>query len=307
MISSAQNIIINFSVELPLFGCDYNNTDTQINSATSTLTAFAHNGDGEIDVMQGSCIGSPPVHGARKLGIAHNGTIDRYDQFSFDLTQALTAGDTYSLTFWMDVLQYSTSIDGKLEFGISSTAGTFGTLCYSTPTYAPTGGFIQITTTFVAPVNGDFLTVRPVADNANDRCWIHVDNFELTGPPPPAPIDCDIVNFDADTIILPLDDTAPNDYTFAVEDWIKMTGTVESGSGGDTLVVVRADDYIELNPPFESKLGTNAFYNIAPCVPATTVQNENDTENIKKTDQSILKPQLTKAEALEYVPPFDFK
>ena len=307
---NAQNILVNGGVNTGGSGCDYNKTDTEFNSLSSGLLSFAVGNDGEIDIMKSSCFGSPPVEGNAKLGLAHNAPLSRYDQMSFDLTQSLTAGDVYNISFYMDVRPSVSGEDGKLEFGISVSNGSFGTLAYSSPTYAANSGWIQVTASFTAPVSGNFLVVRPVEDNnGSDRCWIHVDDFVLTGPPPPVPLDCDLVSFDSDTTILPLNISAPNDYTFAVEDWIKMTGAVASGSAGDTLVEVRADQYIELNAPFESKLGTNAFYHIAPCVPVTTLENDKDDadQNLKRLqiDKTATDKKLTKFRADDYSPSLD--
>jgi len=209
----------------------------------------------------------------------------------------------------MAVSQATSQDAGKLEFGISASNGSFGTLAYSTPTYQPNAAWIQVTASFVAPVSGDYLVVRPVEDNnTTDRCWIHVDDFILTGPPPPTPIDCDVDTYEGDTTILPLTIAFENDYTFAALNWVKMTGSVESGTGGDTLVVVRADQYIELNPPFESKIGTNALFNIAPCVPIFLKEDKLDeTFKVRNLDEEETTRKLTKAEAQAYTPPMDYK
>ncbi|MBT8231390.1 MAG: hypothetical protein HKO66_01275 [Saprospiraceae bacterium] len=282
---TSQNIIIDGSCEgHNTNGCDYNNSDTNFNGHFTNLTAFTFNGSGEIDIMRStSCIGENPPVGATHLGIAHNGDLNRWDQFSFNLTTPIVAGADYDISFWLDVVQYSNQSEGNLEIGISTTSTSFGTLAF-TATAPLIDPYTYITGSFTAPIAGNYLTVRPQATGATNRCWLHVDGFELLGEVLPL---CDVDNANLDTMIMPVDTLS--DYTFASEDSIVLTGKILAGTGADTFVDLRATSVIILNGPFESELGTRALIYIGACDGSMLFTNEEDEIVLKKAENNDAK------------------
>lgn len=299
----SQNIILDSSFEgHNTNGCDYNNTDTNFNGHFTNVNAFAYNNTGEIDIMKStSCIGNNPPVGATHLGIAHNGDLDRWDQMSMNLTTPIIAGATYDLSFWIDVVQYTTQQEGNLEFGISNSSSSFGTLFY-TGTAPLTDPYVQITASVTAPVGGNYLTIRPQATGASNRCWIHVDGVELIGEALPF---CDFANVNVDTMIMPVDTLS--DYTLASEDSIVLTGKILAGTGADTFVDLRASSVIILNGPFENELGTRTSMYIANCDGSMlTAQDEGSLDFIKKREETDHHEGVNNAEydVRDMTPPF---
>lgn len=284
----SQNILTDGSLEgHNTNNCDYNNNESAFNSHYTNLTSIPL-GPIEIDIIKHSsgCYGDPAPVGSTKLLLAnkeYNSSTTNQDAFSFDLTTSIISGNTYEVKWYMQPMTFFGAIDGEIQIGISSSANTFGTQVFS-GTSTLGGSFTLITGTFVATSNASYLTVRAHADVPTTGTWIGVDGFELKDLG--GTVDCDVVTATVDTIIMPLDSTDTNAFTFAAEDWITLTGEVASGSAGDTVVDVTAGQYIELNPTFESKIGTNATYRIEACTPPTpfapldeNVQKRMKTEN----------------------------
>ncbi len=299
-----QNLLVDGSLEgHNTSGCDYNNVDSDFNGHYTNLTSFSFGGSGEIDILDNcSSYGGPAVDGTTRLGIAHNGQNNVRDRFSFDISGMIITGNEYSISFYMEPLNAFGRTEGEIQIGISAVNNDFGTVVFSGETPL-SGGFVQVTGTFVAPVNASYLTVQPNETNDDaDQCWIMVDAFELIDLGSSQP-ECDVVSADIDTIILPLNDSDIDAYTFAAEDWIKMTGEISSGSGADTFVEVRAGDFIELNPSFESKLGTNALFNISPCDASNLAQpNQQVVHKKLESKRSSLADERSPCE--EMVPPY---
>ena len=119
------------------------------------------------------------------------------------------------------------------------------TLAYSPQNNLPCGSDIYVS---IVPYNA-----------AGDAVGCAQDSFATVS----CPIYCDYASLDVDTLITPLDTLS--DFILSSDTYIKLTGKVLAGSGQDTFVDIRATNFIELNPPFESELGTRALYYIAPC------------------------------------------
>lgn len=262
--ANAQNIVLDSSFEgHNTNGCDYNNSDINFDGHYSDVNAFAYNGTGEIDIMKStSCIGENPPIGATHLGLAYNGDLDRYDQISLNLSTPIVSGTTFDLSFWVDMVEYTVQEEGDIEFGISDSSTAFGTLVHA-ESVPLTGGYVQYMTTFTAPVNGFYLTIRPKATGTSNRCWMHIDGVELIGEPLPL---CEISTIDTDTMIMPVDTLS--DFTLIAETDIVLTGLILAGSGIDTLADLRAGNSITLNGPFEIELGTNSLLYISQCDPS---------------------------------------
>ena len=172
----AQNLILNGSFEdNSASGTVFNMTNAEFNATVADATAFGS--AEEIDLMDASAgFGLAPVDGDFKLGIhlftvGHGAT----DAFSFDLSSPIVAGTTYTIDFWAHAVTNVSPGRDPVEIGVSSSAASFGTLVFTSGSLS-TGSWSHFMSDFVAPVSGDFLTVRP-----SGMTWAHIDNFSLEG------------------------------------------------------------------------------------------------------------------------------
>lgn len=162
-------------------GCYYNLSNAEVDASLSGIAAYGP--AQEIDVMgDGSaCIfGLPPQSGNVKLAI-HKQSTGASDEFAFVLTSPVVAGQVYDVSCYAAAdVTFDPNI-GAVDIGVSNTPTSFGTLVFSNSPNI--GTWTPLLHTFVAPVSGNFLTVRvggPV------QSWVHVDHFVLTpgGPVP---------------------------------------------------------------------------------------------------------------------------
>ncbi len=91
------------------------------------------------------------------------------------------AGQTYNLRFKAHAPQEFGAGRGPVLIGVSSSGFAFGTPVYSTGDNISTTSWEVFTATFVAPVDGFFLTVT-----TGGFTWAHVDAFSLNLVPEPA-------------------------------------------------------------------------------------------------------------------------
>jgi len=167
-VSYGQNLLVDGSLENHnTSGCDYNNTESQFNSHCSQLTSIP-DGNQEIDIIKnsGGCYGDPPMVGGTKFLMAEDEALNKRDGFSFNLTQTIVSGDSYDISWYMEVLNFFGRAEGEVLIGISNTPSTFGTQVFS-GTSTLGGGFTQITGTFVAPSSAMYLTVQVNETNSS--------------------------------------------------------------------------------------------------------------------------------------------
>ncbi len=174
-------LILNGNFEITSFtGCDFNQLNASFTAGMSNATGFGT--AEEIDVMvspTGCAFMLAPTSGSVKIGITSVSAGGIVDAFSFDLSAPLVSGEAYTLNF--DAIAYAQGFapdTGDVQIGVSTVPNAFGTLVYSA---TPLGiNWQSFGTTFVAPNNGQYLTVRQV--NAGD-IWNHLDSFSLTPTP----------------------------------------------------------------------------------------------------------------------------
>jgi hypothetical protein len=172
--ANAASIILNGDFENNTeTGSQFNVFDVTFNVIVANATAFGT--ANEIDLVTASDFGIAPQSGAWKLGL-HTQTGGSFDGFSFGLSSAVVSGASYDLGFFGALLdpQFG-AVSGPIEIGLSNDSGVFGTLVYS-GTPLSFESWTAFNATFIAPVNGSFLTVRTgnVADD-----YAFVDNFSL--------------------------------------------------------------------------------------------------------------------------------
>jgi gliding motility-associated-like protein len=99
-------------------------------------------------------------------------TGDETDAISLKLSEPLILGQSYTISF------YERTCEGYLnhpfEIGLSTVNNDFGTSVYTAPDTPPTTWTIR-TFTFVAPIVGQFITVRTSGGSTSE--WSQIDNF----------------------------------------------------------------------------------------------------------------------------------
>ncbi|HTF89907.1 MAG TPA: hypothetical protein VK843_15945 [Planctomycetota bacterium] len=167
------NLVINGDFENHLGGgCQYNFTNQGYTNAVANSTAFG--ASNEIDLMSGVCYGPVAISGTTKVGLHTHGAGAR-DELSLDLSAPVTAGASYTLSFWaMDDVTFSPAL-GHVDIGLSNSPSTTDTPIYSGALLAP-GQWVHFTHAFIATSNALYLTV---ASDAVTISWVHVDAVEL--------------------------------------------------------------------------------------------------------------------------------
>ena len=177
---ASANLILNGDFENTTAGGTFYNLSNA--SFTSLMSDTAGYGSGdELDIMTFGAFGLAPQSGNYKAGIATGlGT----DAFTFKLSSGITAGVTYSLSFWAYRDQSFRTGDGSINIGVTNSATAPGTQVYSTGVGVPATAWTKLEVAFVAPVSGGYLSVEAVP--GSDIVWYHVDNFNLQVVPEPA-------------------------------------------------------------------------------------------------------------------------
>lgn len=189
--ASALAVSVPASANLVLNG-DFENhsaSATAFNLTNAAFTAMVANATGfgtsnELDLVTGTSFGIVAQSGSWKVGLHQNTNAStNRDAFSLTLSHSLAIGSSYDLSFY--AVGLASNPRGPVEFGVSDIATDFGTLVYSViPSSTSQWGLHE--TTFTAPIDGNYLTVR--ASSRYDG-YAFVDNISLTPTVPvPAPI-----------------------------------------------------------------------------------------------------------------------
>lgn len=182
-VSSAQaGMILNGDFENNTAGGSLTNLgNASFTSLMSNTTGFG--AGNELDILSfASGFGPDPQSGKWKVGMANGGGPDA---FTFNLSTGITAGQAYRLSFWATRNQQFSTGDSPLLIGVSGANNAFGTQVFSTGGGVAANQWQNFSTSFVAPVNGSFLSVS-LADSAGNTTWMHVDNFSMEAVPEPA-------------------------------------------------------------------------------------------------------------------------
>jgi len=125
---------------------------------------------GNLDIITSAVYSGGPQSGNWFVALTGGGT----DQLSLQLSSPLVQGNSYTITFF-DKSDY-TFISFPVEIGLSTTNSNFGILVYTTPSAAINSIWTQRTFTFVAPNNGQYITVSQQGVLGN---WVNIDNFSF--------------------------------------------------------------------------------------------------------------------------------
>jgi hypothetical protein len=102
------------------------------------------------------------------------------DAISLELSAPLNIGQTYTVSFYDRWGIPPSSAVYPFQIGLSATDTSFGSLIYTAPD-ANACVWTLRTFTFVAPSNGQFITVK-IAGGSEGDTWCHIDNFTMQLP-----------------------------------------------------------------------------------------------------------------------------
>ncbi|MBI3510116.1 MAG: gliding motility-associated C-terminal domain-containing protein [Bacteroidetes bacterium] len=169
---------MNGSFEINTAGVDQINlSNPAFNGFMSNTIAFGSFGD--MDIIRSATYCGLPQNGTWYTALTGSGT----DAITMQLAAPLVTGTTYTITFWDKGCwgTYSTSAP-PVQIGLSTVAGALGTAVYTAP--APTNNvWVQRTATFVAPNNGQYISVVLTAGGLGD--WTQIDNFAFSAAASP--------------------------------------------------------------------------------------------------------------------------
>lgn len=169
-ISFAQNFL-NGSFE--------NNTAVvnQINLANAGFNGFmantnAYGTTGNMDIIRTNTWGNGfAQHCTWYVALTGSGT----DAVAMQLSAPLVTGTTYTISFWDR--KDAAFVGFPVQIGLSTVNNANGTVIYTAPVAPTNGVWTQRTFTFVAPNNGQFITV--IQNGGNTGSWVHIDNFVM--------------------------------------------------------------------------------------------------------------------------------
>ena len=142
--------------------------NTTFNNTMSDVEAFGPAGN--VDIVTSASYTGGPQSGSWFIGIHE--TVE--DQVTLKLSAPLVSGSSYSITFWDKKFAGHPTI--PFDIGLSTSATSLGTTIYTTPSPAINGTWTQRTFAFVAPNNGQYISVN-IPSLANN--YVQVDNFSI--------------------------------------------------------------------------------------------------------------------------------
>lgn len=150
-----------------------------INTSTSVFNANVKNTRAFGSYKKPDIVSSDCNYGAAKdgnwfVGIATNvnGGI-RSEAITLELTEPLTKGVQYSLTFYARLH----SIASNIEIGQSVSDSLAGQVFYTVSADNIGSEWLEFTIRFTAPNNGKFISVRAINPNSNSGVWL--DGFKM--------------------------------------------------------------------------------------------------------------------------------
>ncbi len=237
---------LNGDFEINTAGTDQINiSNASFNGFMANTVAFGPSGNMDI-------INSNTYCGFRQSGcwyVAFTGLAN--DAISMRLSAPLVTGTTYNMTFWDKACTPFSCGPLPMEIGVSTVNNAFGTNVYTAP-LSTNGVWVQRIFSFVAPNNGQYITVRM---NAGSGCnWVQVDNFSfapfnVSTPCSPLPIELGTFDAVAEKNIVHIKwttESEKNNKSFAIEkskdaaEW-KLVKTV-SGAG-NSHATLKYNDY----------------------------------------------------------------
>jgi hypothetical protein len=173
--------IINGNFEInTLSSCLVNPTNTAYNNVISNSFSFGDYSFSGPDLLKSTCPYGSPANGTWFLGIGYGsqpGVGYRSDAISLEIDMNLVQGNSYTIRYFDKVSTAGGTEGGliPLQFGLSTESLSFGTLIHSS---VPSYSWTERSFTFVAPNNGNFITLKPLVTGTTGS-WIHVDYIRI--------------------------------------------------------------------------------------------------------------------------------
>ena len=173
--------IINGNFEInTLSSCLINPSNTTYNNSISNSFAFGDYTFSGPDLLKSTCPYGSPANGIWFLALGYGSQPSvgyRSDAISLEIDMNLVQGNSYTIRYFDKVSTAGGGAGGliPLEFGLSTESSSFGTLIHSS---VPSYSWVERNFTFVAPSNGNFITLKPLVSGTTGS-WIHVDNIRI--------------------------------------------------------------------------------------------------------------------------------
>jgi hypothetical protein len=164
-------------------GFELNNTEIDLINLTNeffdsymdSTTAFG--AEGNLDILtSNSYCDSSAVEGNWYVALTGGGS----DAFSMKLDNPLIVGNSYTISFFdRFCIPYDDWVgdNSLVEIGLSLIDGEFGNSIYTT-TSLPTSAWALRTFSFIAPVSGQYITVK-LNSGGTLTTWLQVDGFSF--------------------------------------------------------------------------------------------------------------------------------
>ncbi|MBI1342182.1 MAG: T9SS type B sorting domain-containing protein [Terrimonas sp.] len=149
---------------------EINLPNNQYNSLMSQSYAFGSLGN--IDIIRSDSFCGPAQQGIWFIAITGGGS----DALSLKLSSPLVAGTAYVISFFDRLCPPASILPNPVQVGVSDQEDQFGTPVFTAG--IPTDSWTQRKFSFIAPSNGQFITVR--VENGNSfNTWCQLDNFSF--------------------------------------------------------------------------------------------------------------------------------
>jgi hypothetical protein len=149
-----------------------NLTNTAYNDMMANSVSFGTVGDVDIITTTSYCQASAQ-QGSWYVALTGGGT----DAISLELSAPLITGEFYTVSFYDRWGSPPSSTVYPFQIGQSTTSSSFDTVIYTAPNSAECIWTLR-TFTFMAPNNGQFITVK-LSDGGVSDTWCHIDNFTI--------------------------------------------------------------------------------------------------------------------------------
>lgn len=161
-------------------GIDQTNiSNTQFNNLVGDCFSFGnvYNIAGwGIDLITSDNWGGIAQDGVWYIGLQGG---ENEDRLSMKLSASLIMGSQYKLTLYDNARESYYYTSCYIEVGVTEFKDSTGDIVFTTSNVAEFDKWSLRTSTFIAPNNGEYITVRAKCPS-NKNCWIKVDNFCLS-------------------------------------------------------------------------------------------------------------------------------
>ena len=235
-LDSAGQSFLNGGFEINTAGFDQINLDNNSFNGFMSNT-IAYGSFGNIDIVASNTYCNGPQSGNWFLCL----TGGQNDAITMELSTALIAGQSYSISFWDRGCIAFSSGPMPIQIGVTNTNGTTGTIVYTAPV-AIESQWTERVFNFIAPVGALYISASLIDNSAgvNTSTWAHIDNFLFVTPTCPL-----VLNLGIDQTIcagesFSLDATLPG-ATYVWQDG-STSATYNVSTGGTYSVVASVGD-----------------------------------------------------------------